>query len=154
MIQYIKKFEKVIIFCLVVMMALVLLLGTVELGWIIIKDVLSPPVLILEIDELLEIFGLFMLVLIGIELLETIVKTYLEQATDHARIVIAVAIIAIARKVIILDVKDYDGATLLGIAAIILALCIGYYLVRSKAEAGERGGGEAERSTLWEKLGP
>lgn len=154
MIQYIKKFEKVIVFSLVVMMALVLLLGTVELAWIIIKDILSPPFMLLEIDELLEIFGLFMLVLIGIELLETIVKTYLAQSTDHARIVMAVAIIAIARKVIILDVKDYDGAMLLGIAAIILALCIGYYLIRNKVEAGESGGGEAERGTFWEKPGP
>lgn len=132
MIQHIKKFEKMIILTLVVMMALVLLLSTVELGWIIIKDIVSPPVFLLEIDELLEIFGLFLLVLIGVELLETIVKTYLSQKTDHAQIVIAVAIIAIARKVIILDVKDMSGSMLLGIAAIIMALCIGYYLVKQQ----------------------
>ena len=41
----------------------------------------------------------------GIELLETIVKTYLHQSADHARIVMSVAIIAVARKVIILDVS-------------------------------------------------
>ena len=99
------------------MMALVLLLATIELGWIIVKDIVSPPLLLLEIDELLESFGLFMLVLIGIELLETIVKTYLHQSTDHARIVMAVAIIAIARKVIILDVKESSGIMLLGLAA-------------------------------------
>lgn len=132
MIGSIKKFEKFIILALVVMMALVLLLSTIELGWIIIKDIISEPVLLLEIDELLEIFGLFMLVLIGVELLETIVKTYLSQTSDHAQIVIAVAIIAIARKVIILDVKDLSGAILLGIAAIIMALCVGYYLVKQK----------------------
>lgn len=130
MIQYIKKFEQLIILTLVVMMALVLLLSTVELGWIIITDIVSEPVFLLEIDELLEIFGLFMLVLIGVELLETIVKTYMTRSTDHAQIVIAVAIIAIARKVIILDVKDLSGMMLLGIAAIIIALCSGYYLVR------------------------
>jgi len=44
----------------------------------------------------------------------------------------AVAIIAIARKVIILDVKDLSGLALLGIAAIILALSIGYYLIKKK----------------------
>lgn len=132
MMERIKKFEKMIIFALVVMMALVLLLGTVELAWIIIKDIVSEPFFLLEIDELLEIFGLFMLVLIGVELLETIVKTYLSQTSDHAQIVIAVAIIAIARKVIILDVKDLSGGVLLGIAAIILALCIGYYLLKKE----------------------
>lgn len=132
MIQHIKKFEKMIIFSLVIMMALVLLLGTVDLGWIIIKDIVSEPIFLLKIDELLEIFGLFMLVLIGLELLETIAKTYLSQSSDHAQIVIAVAIIAIARKVIILDVKDLSGSILLGIAAIILALSIGYYLIKCK----------------------
>lgn len=134
MIRYVKSFEKIIIFTLVLMMALVLLLGTVELGWIIYQDIVSPPFFLLEIDELLEIFGLFMLVLIGVELLETIVKTYLSQSGDHARIVIAVAIIAIARKVIILDVKDLSGPILVGIAAIIMALCCGYYLVRQKSD--------------------
>jgi len=137
MIAMIKKLERMLILALVAMMALVVVLATVELGWIITKDVVSPPVFLLEIEELLEIFGLFMLVLIGIELLETIVKTYLHQSSDHARIVMSVAIIAVARKVIILDVKDASELTLLGLAAIILALCIGYYLIRSKHCSGD-----------------
>lgn len=133
MIEYIKKFEKMIILSLVVMMALVVFLATLELGWIIIMDIINPPIFLLEIDELLEIFGIFMLVLIGFELLETIAKSYLEKTVDHVQIVLAVAIIAIARKVIILDVKDFSGPALLGIAAIILALSIGYYLIKGKA---------------------
>ena len=135
MLPFIKSFEKIIIRVLVVLMAFVLLLSTVELAWVIIKDIITPPILLLEIDELLEIFGLFMLVLIGIELLETIAKTYMAESVDHAQIVMAVAIIAIARKVIILDVKDLSGLALLGIAAIILALSIGYYLIRKKDDA-------------------
>jgi len=132
MLPFIKSFEKIIIKVLVVLMAFVLLLSTVELAWVIIKDIITPPILLLEIDELLEIFGLFMLVLIGIELLETIAKTYMAESVNHAQIVMAVAIIAIARKVIILDVKDLSGLALLGIAAIILALSIGYYLIKKK----------------------
>jgi uncharacterized membrane protein (DUF373 family) len=132
MLPLIKSFEKIIILVLVVLMAVVLLLSTVELAWVIMKDIITPPILLLEIDELLEIFGLFMLVLIGIELLETIAKTYMAESTDHAQIVMAVAIIAIARKVIILDVKDLSGLALVGIAAIILALSIGYYLIKKK----------------------
>jgi len=137
MLPMIKSFEKMIVRVLVVMMIFVLLLATVELGWVIIKDVFTPPAFLLEIDELLDIFGLFMLVLIGIELLDTIAKTFLGESTDHAQIVIAVAIIAIARKVIILDVKDLSGLALIGIAAIILALSVGYYLIRQKSAAGK-----------------
>ncbi|NCC76885.1 MAG: phosphate-starvation-inducible E-like protein [Clostridia bacterium] len=132
MITLIKKLERGLMLALVVMMALVLVLATVELGWIIIKDVLTPPAFLLEIGELLEIFGLFMLVLIGIELLETIVKAYLHESANHAVIVITVAIIAVARKVIILNVSETSGMTLLGLAATIIALCLGYALVKSK----------------------
>ena len=112
------------------MMAFVLLLSTVELGYIILKDTLTPPIFLLDIEELLEIFGLFMLIIIGIELLETIMKTYLSENVNHVEVVIAVAMIAIFRKVIILDVKDLSGLSLIGIAAIILALTLGYYLIK------------------------
>lgn len=130
MFDYLKRLEKVLIHALMVMMALVLLLATVELGWIIVKDVISPPVFLLEIEELLDIFGLFMLVLIGIELLETIMKTYLKENVNHVEVVFLVAMIAIARKVIILDIKDISGITLVGIGAIIITLSAGYYLIR------------------------
>ena len=137
MIDAIKKFERVIICSLLIMMSLVVLLATIELGWIIIKDIITPPIFLLEINELFEIFGLFMLVLIGIELLETIIKSYTKQNTNHAKIVMAVAIIAIARKVIILDVENYSGQSLLGIAAIVLALSLGYYLIQCKTRLPE-----------------
>jgi uncharacterized membrane protein (DUF373 family) len=71
-----------------------------------------------------------MLVLIGIELLETIMKTYITQDQPHYEVVLSVAIIAIARKVIILDVKEVDSLSLIGIASIIMALTIGYFLMK------------------------
>ena len=129
MVAALKLFEKIIVFSLVGMMALVVALATVELGWVIVKDIITPLVFLLEIHELLEIFGLFLLVLIGIELLDTI-KTYLEKRILHVEVVLIVAIIAIARKVIILDEKETSELALFGIGAIILALTIGYYLVK------------------------
>ena len=141
MLEYLKRFEKVVTVSLAIMMATVVLLATVELGWLIVKDIVSPPIFILEIDELLDIFGLFLLVLIGIELLETIMKTYLTQGMPHYEVVLSVAIIAIARKVIILDLKEVDSSSLLGIAAVILALSAGYYLMRrSHANPQAEGG--------------
>jgi uncharacterized membrane protein (DUF373 family) len=110
------------------MMALVVCLSTVELGWFIIKDVISPPIFLLEIDELLDIFGMFLLVLIGVELLET-VKMYLTQKTLHVEVVFMVAMIAIARKAIILDINELPSLTLIGIGAIIISLSAGYYLL-------------------------
>ena len=121
MLDMLKKFEKLITVTLVFLMAIVVLLATIELGWIIVKDIITPPVFLLEIEELLEIFGLFLLVLIGVELLETI-KAYIKDNVVHIDVVLTVAMIAIARKVIILDVKELPSMTLVGIAAIIVAL--------------------------------
>ncbi len=132
MFEKLVKFKKLIIEFITLMMAFVLLLSTVELGYIILKDTLTPPIFLLDIEELLEIFGLFMLVIIGIELLETIMKTYLSENVNHVEVVIAVAMIAIFRKVIILDVKDLSGLSLIGIASIILALTVGYYLIKKR----------------------
>jgi len=129
--KYLEKGERVIVLSLLVMMVAVVFLSTVELGWIITKDIITPPVFLLDIDELLDIFGMFLLVLIGVELLET-VKMYLTQKTVHVEVVYTVAMIAIARKVIILDIKEVPSLTLIGIGTIIVALSAGYYLIARK----------------------
>jgi uncharacterized membrane protein (DUF373 family) len=129
MLDVLRKFEQVILVALVLMMSVVVFLSTVELGWIILRDIVTPPVVLLDIDELLDVFGFFLLVLIGIELLETI-KTYFVEHVIHAEVVIEVAVIAIARKVIILDVKELPSLTLLGIAAIIITLAVAYWVVK------------------------
>jgi uncharacterized membrane protein (DUF373 family) len=129
--KYLEKIEKVIVLSLLVMMVAVVLLSTIELGLLIIKDISTPPIFILEIDELLDIFGMFLLVLIGVELLET-VKMYLTKKTVHVEIVFTVAMIAIARKVIILDVKELSSLTLVGIGTIIIALSAGYYFLKTR----------------------
>ena len=140
MLPFLKKFERFIITCLVVMMVVVIFLATLELGWLIVKDVITAPVLLLEIEELLDIFGLFLLVLIGIELVGTL-KTYLTENEVHVEVVFMVALIAIGRKVIILDVKELSSLTLIGIAAIIISLSVGYYLFkRSTREKGLKRG--------------
>jgi len=135
--KYLRNFEKFITVSLIIMMAVVILLATVELGWIIIKDIITPPIFLLEINELLDIFGLFLLILIGIELVETI-KAYLSERVIRVEVVIIVGLIAIARKVIILDVKELSSLTLIGIAAIILALSAGYYLLKGSLRDGRQ----------------
>ena len=122
-----KTFEKIVVLSLIAMMVLVIALAVIELAWIIIQDLIKPPLLLLEINDLLDIFGFFLLILIGVELLETI-KAYLSEHVVHVEIVLEVALVAIARKVIILDVKELPSLTLIGIAAVIIALAVAYYL--------------------------
>lgn len=126
---YLEKFEALITRILLVLMAGVVLLATIELAWILVQDVLTPPVVLLEIHELLEVFGLFLLVLIGIELMHS-VKTYIVNRAFHLETVVTVAIIAVARKVIVLEPKELPQGAILGIAALVLALAVAYHLIR------------------------
>ena len=129
--KLLKKFEYYIIIGLLAMMSLVVLLSTVELAVIIVERMLTgkPHMFLLDISDMLEIFGFFMMILIGLELIETI-KIYLVDESIHVEIICLVAIVAITRKVIILDLYKLPPVTLLGISAIILALTIGYFFLK------------------------
>jgi len=127
--KIIKAFEKVIVLGLLGMMMLAVLISTIELAVILFQELMKPPVFLLNIDEMLEVFGFFLMVLIGLELLETI-KAYLQEDRVHAEVVFLVAIVAVSRKIIILNYKEITADMLYGMAAVIVALGIGYFCVR------------------------
>lgn len=125
--RVLKFFERLIVGSLIIMMLVVIILSTFQLGRILVLDIFTPPNYLLEISELLDIFGFFMLILIGVELLETI-RAYLDDHEVHVEIVLEVALIAVARKVVIIDIQEYAPNTLLAIAAIVFSLAGAYYL--------------------------
>jgi uncharacterized membrane protein (DUF373 family) len=133
--EVLHTFTRGIILALIAMMMLAVLLSTVELLIILVVELLKPPKYLLGIDNLFEIFGFFMMILIGLELLESI-RTYLDDDLLHVEVVFLVAMIAIARKVIILEVKDLEPLALVGIASIIVALALGYYYVKKAIQSG------------------
>lgn len=127
--KILKTFEKVIVFALLGLMMLAVLVSTVELVVILFWQLMKPPAFLLSIEEMLEVFGFFLMILIGLELLESI-KVYLEQDRVPAEVVFLVAIVAVSRKVIILDYKVIAPEMLYGMSAVIVALGIGYFLVQ------------------------
>ena len=129
MIKILKKFEKVIIITLIIMMILVVFVSTVRLGWWLAIEILEPPFLMFNIEQLFVIFGFFLMILIGIELLESL-KVYLSEDKIHVEVIFTIALIAVARKVITLDITKLPDLTLIGIAAVILALAVGYFLIK------------------------
>lgn len=132
----VRSFERWTILILIAMMVLVIAAATVDLGYIIVHQMLVPPrYILLDPEEVVEVLGAFLMVLIALELLET-VKIYLQEQVVHVEVVLSVAIVAIARKVIILDVKHLDPMIQFGIAAIIAATCVGYYFLRKGMKSG------------------
>ena len=112
---------------LAILMVFVIVMGVVDVGWILYKKMLSPPHFILTISDMLATFGAFMAVLIAIEIFINI-TIYLREDVIHVKIVMATALMAISRKVIILDLEKTEPEYLLGIAAVVLAISIGYWL--------------------------
>lgn len=79
---------------------------------------------------LLDIFGLFLSVLIALEILENI-TAYLKKHVVQVELVIVTSLTAVARKIIILDLKEVSGTSLIGLAIAILSLSISYFIVKS-----------------------
>jgi uncharacterized membrane protein (DUF373 family) len=132
----IAKVQAIIAGVLVVLLVLVIALSTIHLCVLIAQEIWKPPRFLIPVQDLLEIFGYFLLVLIGVEILETL-KGYIKKNVLHARVVLEVAMIAVARKVITTEPSAVSGLALLGIAALIIALGVAFYLeshARTKAE--------------------
>lgn len=131
-LKIIRIFESGIILFLIFLMMIVVGLSALELAVSILQQVTTPkppPYLFLNLQELLEVLGFFMMVLIGLELLETI-KNYLTQHAIHVEVVLLVAMIAISRKVIILDMKEMGATSMMGIALLLLSLSVSYFLIK------------------------
>jgi uncharacterized membrane protein (DUF373 family) len=129
MFKIIHHAEKVIIISLIAMMTLMLLVATLNLAYNVFQKFMEAPAYLITTNGLMQIFDSFLIVLIGLELLETI-RTYMKDNVVHVEVVMLVALIAIARKVIILDYEKYSGIEVMGIGVLILAIAVGYYFIR------------------------
>ncbi len=114
--------------CLAVLMTLVILLGVVDVAWEIYQKLRTPPFMLMTINDILATFGTFMAVLIAIEIFINI-TIYLRDDIIHVKIVMATALMAIARKVIILDFEIITPDYIFATAALVFSMSIGYWLV-------------------------
>jgi uncharacterized membrane protein (DUF373 family) len=124
----VKKLERGITVALLVMLAIVVALATVELGVKILEDVAAPPAFFPGIDKLLDIFSRFLLVLIGVELIETM-RTFALEGVVRVEVVLTVATIAIARKVVVLEIEHVPSSSMLGLAALLASLALAYLVI-------------------------
>lgn len=127
-VRKLKWIIRVAVRGLAVLMTLVIVMGVADVVWVLYNKLMAPPVFLLQISDILATFGAFMAVLIAIEIFVNI-TIYLREDVIHVKIVMATALMAIARKVIILDMKEYQATDLLGLAAIVLATSIAYWIV-------------------------
>ena len=133
MIEIVNKFEKGIYAVLMALLMVVIVVSVFDLAVLMYKSWGISSKYVLETSVIITLLGAFLLVLICIELLDTI-KAYFEENTIHVEIVILLAIIAISRKVILLDPTGMNGiefgVEMMGIGVIVICLAAGYYFLK------------------------
>ncbi|HEY9872540.1 MAG TPA: phosphate-starvation-inducible PsiE family protein [Candidatus Obscuribacterales bacterium] len=125
---FVEEIESIVSKILSVAMIFVILIAVVDLGVLLVQEILNPSIAKFN-EVLVNLFGLFLNILIALELLENI-TAYLRKHVIQVELVIVTSLIAVARKIIILDFDKVDGVELIGLAIAIFSLAISYWLIR------------------------
>ena len=128
-IHFIEIIEVIVSKLLSLLMVIVIFATLADLAIFIFWEILSPEKGRFS-QTLFQTFGLFLNVLIALEILENITG-YLKKHVLQVELVIATSLIAIARKIIILDLKVTEGIEIIGLGIAVLSLSISYWIIRS-----------------------
>ncbi len=127
-------FERFAVGTLMVLLMATILFGTAVTAWSLGTDLLAVRDLVTEPKALFDIFGLFVAVLVGVELLKILGHLRIAHEVDTT-LVVQTAMMALCNKVITMDLVDKPWTVLLGIAALIVALAAAIFVLRRTASA-------------------
>lgn len=128
MMRWIERFESAINWAVLVMMSVVVLMLAAGFALDIARNAATFFTGNVTTERVFGIFGDLLLILIGLELMHT-VKVYLLDHTVHAEVILTVALVALARKVIVVNMNDYPGGAIMGLALLIAALAGSHWLL-------------------------
>ncbi len=123
-----KRVENIAAKILSIALVMVIFIALLDLSRVLIQEIITLRVSVLG-KTLFNLFGLFLNVLIALELLENI-GGYLQKNVIQVELVIVTAMIAIARKIIILDFEKISSEELVALALSMLALSASYWVIR------------------------
>ena len=140
LLTFYERFEQVVILILTGLIALVVVFAVWNLALKIFHAVLAPqsfdPT---DYSVFQAIFGAIFTVIIALEFKRSLlVVAERQESIVQVRTVILIALLAIVRKLIILDLASTDALQLFALAAAILALGAVYWLVRDQDRSIER----------------
>jgi uncharacterized membrane protein (DUF373 family) len=111
------------------LMVVVILFGIIDIVFVLYEKLADPPIFQLSINELLETFGAFMAVLIAIEIFLNI-TLYIRSDVIPVKLVVATALMAISRKIIVFDYKHLNPEYVSASALVVVALGITYWFIQ------------------------
>jgi uncharacterized membrane protein (DUF373 family) len=135
--QTVRKFEFVAVSALQVLVILTVAIATILLFILFINGLRAQVSQIESLANLLLVvqraFSGILIVLLGLELLETL-STYFSEHHIRVEVILVVAMIAAGRSIIEVDFAHTPGPQLIGYGTLILSLAVSYFLVK-KAHA-------------------
>ncbi|MCY4484742.1 MAG: phosphate-starvation-inducible PsiE family protein [Spirochaetaceae bacterium] len=129
--RFADNLQRIVVVLVLVLVLALLGVMIARLGWLLGVELLGTPIAQLSADQFLSLFSFMLLVLIGVELVEA-VQLFLSDAHVHVEFLILIALTAICRKILILDPTKASPLTLVGIAALVVALAGAYFLIRGR----------------------
>jgi len=133
LIQFLHKTIRAAAKVLAILMTLVIVWGVGDVVFVLYQRLMAPPKYLLDISDILATFSAFLAVLIAIEIF-TNITLYIRKDVLPIKLVVATALMAISRKVIVFDFKELTPMYILAAAAVVLALGITYWLLTLKKE--------------------
>lgn len=143
-----ERFEQVIAFILTVLVAVVIVVATWNLSTTIWRLVLEGGIEPSKPEVFQRIFGMMMIVLIALEFNHSLLSV-VERGRHivQVRTVVLIALLAVLRKFIIIEIGEAEATLLISLAASVLALGVVYWALRgqdrapaaSDPQAGSRG---------------
>lgn len=128
-----QRFESVIALFLTLLITLVVIVAAFRLLAGIINGLVLGAMNPLDHKVFQNVFGEIMTVLIALEFNHTLQYVVTRQQNIiQTKVILLIALLAIARKFIILDIKETTAETMFGLAAITLAVGIVYWLLRER----------------------
>jgi uncharacterized membrane protein (DUF373 family) len=137
--------ERFAVAALIVLLILTILFGTCLVAWALFEDLRHMEAITAEPKVLFDTFGLFVAVLVGIELLR-ILRHLLQAHEINTTLVVQTALIALCNKVITLNLSEAKWTTVMGVTGLILALTAATYVLESGRGAGLTRAGDTARA--------
>lgn len=122
---------------LAVLMVLVIYWSIADVLYVLYMRLSSPPYFLLDVEDILQTFGAFMVVLIAVEIFINI-RLYLGSHVLPVELVVATALMAVARKIIVLDLKIVSAEQVFGLALVTISLGTTYFLLKRNAQSSSK----------------
>ena len=136
-LTYYQRFETAVAFVVTGVIALIVLVALYRLCIGVVTALMFGAVNPLQHEVFQAIFGEIMTLLIALEFNHTLRYVVTRhQSIIQTKVVVLIALLALARKFIILDIRETTPGILLGLAATTLALGATYWLIRERDDRG------------------